>query len=131
VFEKLAAVAAERGVARETPQRPGSMNADTAGTRAVVAVLCLSCIMPFEVAMNVVLSPQTQKLLEERMKCGDYKSPDKAIRAALEVLEGETLEKLGPEVQAAIARADAQAERGEGLPVDEAFARLRQKHFGN
>jgi len=27
-------------------------------------------------------------------------------------------------------RADGQARRGEGIPVDEAFAKLRRKHLG-
>jgi putative addiction module CopG family antidote len=87
-------------------------------------------MMAFEVGMNVILSPQTQKLLEQRMKAGKYKSPDEAIRVALEVLDGEAVEELDADVQAAIERAEAQAERGEGVPVDEAFAKLRQKHFG-
>jgi hypothetical protein len=37
---------------------------------------------------------------------------------------------LDPETHAAIERADAQADRDEGIPVDAAFARLRQKHSG-
>lgn len=88
--------------------------------------------------MNVAISSETQKLLEERMKEGDYASADEVIRAALEALEGEDIEDLegediedlDPETQAAIERAEAEADRGEGIPLDEAFARLRQKHFG-
>jgi len=55
------------------------------------------------------------------------------VRVALETLdqiEGEPLEDLDPETIAAIERAEAQAERGEGMPVDEAFEQLRRKHFG-
>lgn len=81
--------------------------------------------------MNVLISSETQKLLEERMKEGDYASADEVIRAALEALEGEDIEDLDPETQAAIERAEAEADRGEGIPLDEAFAQLRQKHFGN
>ena len=80
--------------------------------------------------MNVMLTPETQRLLERRMKEGDYSSPDEVIRVALETLEGETLEELDDQTQAAIERAEGQADRGEGIPVDEAFARLRQKHLG-
>ena len=80
--------------------------------------------------MNIVISPQTQKLLEARMKEGDYASADDAIRAALETLEGEAFEDLDPDLQAAIERAEAQADRGEGIPIDEAFKQLRRKYFG-
>lgn len=83
--------------------------------------------------MNVVLSPETAKLLEERMRRGGYASPDDAVRLALQTLEqveGDSLEELDPETLAAIERADAEAERGEGMPADEAFERLRRKHFG-
>jgi Arc/MetJ-type ribon-helix-helix transcriptional regulator len=80
--------------------------------------------------MNIVLSPATQKLLEERMKEGDYTSPEDVIRVALEGLEGEFVEELDPGTRAAIERADAQAQRNEGTPVDEAFAQLRRKHLG-
>jgi Arc/MetJ-type ribon-helix-helix transcriptional regulator len=80
--------------------------------------------------MHITLSPKTQKLLEERMKSGDYRSPDDVIRVALEVLEGESVESLDPGIQAAIERAGAQGDRGEGIDVEEAFARLRRKHFG-
>lgn len=64
------------------------------------------------------------------MKDGDYGSADDVIRAALEALEGEAIEDLDPETQAAIERAEAEADRGGGVPLDKAFAQLRQKHFG-
>ena len=64
------------------------------------------------------------------MKEGDYASADDAIRAALETLEGEAFEDLDPDLQAAIERAEAQADRGEGIPIDEAFKQLRRKYFG-
>ncbi len=82
------------------------------------------------VIMNVVLSPETQKLLEARMKDGHYSSPDDAIRDALQVFDGEAFEDLDPETRAAIERAEAQADSGEGIPLDEAFAQLRKEHFG-
>ena len=78
--------------------------------------------------MGISLSPTTQKLIEERMKDGDFQSPDELIRIALKSLEGEPVEELDPETQAAIERAEDQADRGEGIPLDEAFRQLRQKY---
>jgi len=81
--------------------------------------------------MNVVLSSQTQKLLEKKMKETDGASPDDVILAALQTLEREAFEDLDAQTRAAIERAEARADRGEGIPLDEAFVRLRSKHFGN
>jgi len=80
--------------------------------------------------MDVTLTNETQRLLEKRMREGDYSSPDQLIRAALETFEPGFVEELDEEVEAAIDRAEEQAERGEGIPLDEAFERLRRKHFG-
>jgi putative addiction module CopG family antidote len=84
--------------------------------------------------MNISLSPVTQKLLEEEMKRGGYSSADDVVRAALQTLNQVNAdvdyEDLDEATRAAIERAEAQYERGEGIPVDEAFARLRRKHFG-
>jgi len=85
--------------------------------------------------MTITLSPETQRLLEEQMKKGGYATADDVVRVALETLDqadaAEPLEDLDPETLAAIERAEAQADRGEGLPVDLAFEQLRRKHFGN
>ncbi len=64
------------------------------------------------------------------MKAGDYTSPDEVIRIALESLEADTFEDLDDDTRAAIERGDAQVERGEGIPLDDAIAKLKQKHFG-
>lgn len=80
--------------------------------------------------MDVTLSPRTQELHEERMREGDYSSADDLIRVALQALEGVPMDELDAETQAAIERADDQGDRGEGIPVDEAFQQLRRKHFG-
>jgi putative addiction module CopG family antidote len=82
--------------------------------------------------MHIVLSPETQKLLEERMRSGRFASPDEAVRAALQTLgevEGDLLEDLDPETQAAIDRADAQADRGEDWPWEEVREELRARYL--
>ncbi|HET6248555.1 MAG TPA: hypothetical protein VFE47_12710 [Tepidisphaeraceae bacterium] len=80
--------------------------------------------------MEVSLSPKTEKLLQERMRDGDYGSPDEAIQIALESMAPESLESLDADTLAAINRAEQQSERGEGIPIGEAFAGLRRKRLG-
>jgi Arc/MetJ-type ribon-helix-helix transcriptional regulator len=78
------------------------------------------------------LSPKTQKLIEERVKATGA-SPDELVQVALQTLDqvqGEEYDQLDPETRAAIEEAEAQYQRGEGIPLDEAFARLRKKHLG-
>jgi Arc/MetJ-type ribon-helix-helix transcriptional regulator len=83
--------------------------------------------------MTISLSAETQKLLEERMKAGGFPTADDAVRAALQRMaehDAWTGDEIDDETWAAIERAEAQYQRGEGIPVDEAFERIRRKHFG-
>ena len=83
--------------------------------------------------MTITLSAETQKLLEEQMKRSGYSSPDDLVRVALEQLSAQgSLDSadLDEATQASIERAEAEFDRGEGMPVEEAFAALRRKHFG-
>ena len=81
--------------------------------------------------MNISLSDETQQLLERQMKERGDSSPDEVIRAALETLESQTLDDLDPDTLSAIERAEAEIAQGEGIPLDEAFERLRRKHLGS
>jgi putative addiction module CopG family antidote len=80
--------------------------------------------------MNVRLKPELQKFIDDEVKAGNFASADEVIEAGLARL------MLDPasgdddaETLAAIDEAEAQIDRGEGLPLDDAFARLRQKHL--
>ncbi len=80
--------------------------------------------------MNIFLTPETQKLLEEQMKKHGYSSPEDTVRVALEKMDqepGESVEDLPSEAQAAIDEALAQAARGEGRPWEEVRAELRDR----
>jgi hypothetical protein len=69
--------------------------------------------------MTILLRPETQRLLEERMKKDGCSDPEAVVHLALEALdqvEGEPLESLDEETQAAIERAEAQSALGEGRP---------------
>jgi len=68
--------------------------------------------------MTITLSPETQKLLEDRMKYNGFINPDDAVRAALQIME-ETEDDRSPETLAAIRRGMADAEAGRSVPWDE------------
>jgi Arc/MetJ-type ribon-helix-helix transcriptional regulator len=78
--------------------------------------------------MNVVLSPETQRLLEERMKKGKFTSADDAVRVALQTLDQLEADDMDDDTLAAIEEGLAQANRGEGRPWDDVKAELRSKY---
>jgi Arc/MetJ-type ribon-helix-helix transcriptional regulator len=83
--------------------------------------------------MQVELSnPELERFIDEQVKAGHFPTREAAIEAAVEnmMLDAEAFVDLDPATQAAIERAEAQAQRGEGIPADQAFALLRQKHLG-
>jgi len=80
--------------------------------------------------MAVVLSAETQKLIEERMKETGVGSPDELVRVALQTLHqvrGEDFEELDAATRAAIEEGLAQADRGEGRPWEELREELRAR----
>jgi hypothetical protein len=84
-------------------------------------------------SMTITLGSETQKLLEEQMKRAGTTSPEEVVRIALEHLRiSEVLDydDLDAATQASIARAQAEFDRGEGMPVEGAFAALKRKHVG-
>jgi Arc/MetJ-type ribon-helix-helix transcriptional regulator len=82
--------------------------------------------------MNISLSAQTQKLLEEQMKAGKFHTPDQAVHSALQALgelRGKPIEALDEQTQDALERAFAQSDRGEGMPWEEVRGELVQKYL--
>jgi len=80
--------------------------------------------------MNILLSPETQRLIEERMKSAGFASADELVRIALRAFDetqGEDIEDLDPQTQAAIERAEAQSARGEGQAWDDVRAAIHAK----
>ncbi|MFI5029296.1 MAG: type II toxin-antitoxin system ParD family antitoxin [Reyranellales bacterium] len=75
--------------------------------------------------MTVQLSPEQQRWLEAQVKAGHFASLEQAVAVAIADLMGvveDDLEWAKPLVDEAAAELD----RGEGVPVDEAFARIRK-----
>ncbi|HVX84644.1 MAG TPA: hypothetical protein VH253_07495 [Phycisphaerae bacterium] len=63
--------------------------------------------------MTFALSEETQRLLEERLRAGPYRSADELFRAALEALEALEGGALDDATLDALDRAENQIERGE------------------
>jgi Arc/MetJ-type ribon-helix-helix transcriptional regulator len=80
--------------------------------------------------MSVTLSPETQRLIEERLKQTGLTSADELIRTALQTLDqvqGEDFDSLDAETRAAIDEAEAQYARGEARPWEEVREELRAR----
>ena len=78
--------------------------------------------------MAISLNPETQRMIEERMKQRGYASPDDMVRAGLALLDRQTdTGDFAPgELDRLIAQAEAEFERGEGINADEVFAGIRE-----
>jgi predicted transcriptional regulator len=78
--------------------------------------------------MNIVLSPETQKLLEDCMRKGSYSTPEETVRAALETLDQvESYDEIDDATLAAIEEGLAQVDSGEVRPLEEVRAEFRAK----
>ena len=75
--------------------------------------------------MNISLSPETQKLLEQRLQQGGYQSADDVVHAALEAWNEMEMGPLDEKTQDAIDRAEDQIERGEFRDLDEVKDQIR------
>ena len=81
--------------------------------------------------MNVSLKPELQRFVEEQIKTGRFASAEEVLEAGVARLMLDSApEEIDDETWAAIERAEAQIDRGEGIPLNEAFERLRKKHLG-
>ena len=79
--------------------------------------------------MNVSLTPELERLVEDKVESGEYKSASEVVRHALRLLSREEaeheakLEALRGEIQKGIDSLNA----GRHSPKDEAFARVRAR----
>lgn len=80
--------------------------------------------------MEISLSVETQRLIEEQMRETGVKSADELVRVALQTLHqsrGEDFEALDSDTRAAIEEGLAQAERGEGQPWEDVREKIRDR----
>lgn len=79
--------------------------------------------------MNIILSAETQRLLEQRMQKGGYSDPDQAVRAALETLDQLDSEDLDDQALAEIEEGLAEADRGDMRPWEQVRGGLVEKYL--
>jgi len=79
--------------------------------------------------MNVSLTPELEKLVANKVASGLYQSASEVIREGLRLLEDhDRLRELHlGEVRQKIQTGLDQLDRGEGIPGDVAYARMKQK----
>jgi len=75
--------------------------------------------------MELTLGPETQRLVEEKLKEGIYHSADEVVQAAMSALNELETGGLDEETQAAIDEAEAAIERGEVHNWDDVKEQVR------
>lgn len=80
--------------------------------------------------MDISLSPELEKLIDERVQSGMYASPNEVIREGLRLLaEQEELRKIRLQnLKAGIAQGIESLDQGEGIAAEELFAELKEKN---
>jgi Arc/MetJ-type ribon-helix-helix transcriptional regulator len=78
--------------------------------------------------MNIVLRPDLQERIDERIQKGEYENADALVQQALDWFLDIDDEDGLEEASAAIEEARAQSARGESLPAEEVFEGMRAKY---
>ena len=82
--------------------------------------------------MNISLTPEIQKRINEKVQSGEFESADAIVEQALTFFldyeEEEMDEEEFRETKAAIDEALAQAERGEGVSIEEFDQKMRARY---
>ena len=77
--------------------------------------------------MNLILSPEAEKLISEKLATGEYENASEVVDDALRALQVWRARDYDEAVQG-IRQGLESAERREGRPASEFFDEMRQKH---
>jgi putative addiction module CopG family antidote len=80
--------------------------------------------------MNITLSPETEKLLQDKLNSGAYRSADDVVHAALEALNEIEAIGLDEATLDAIDQAEDQIELGKAHDWEEVREEVRAKFLG-
>lgn len=80
--------------------------------------------------MQLVLPPNFQRMIDERVESGKYPTPEDVVAAALSMLDQKEAhgEFSEGELDALLAEGEAAIRRGEVMEGDAAFAELRRRN---
>jgi antitoxin ParD1/3/4 len=84
--------------------------------------------MATRTTVNISLTPELDAFVQSRVRSGRYQTTSEVVREALRLLEDQEKEREAglKQLKTKLARAAAQAERGELLDGDEVFEELRE-----
>ncbi len=79
--------------------------------------------------MSIVLKPEQQQFIQQQIALGRFGSEEEVLEKALQLLSSQYREydNWVEDTRAKIDEAQAQIERGEGIPLDVAMAQLRER----
>jgi len=77
--------------------------------------------------MNVMLTPEAEELVNEKLRSGEYQNPAQVIEDALQLLKRSDDQDYREAVDG-IRRGLQEAEQGLARPVEEFFDQMRRKH---
>ena len=86
--------------------------------------------MDYPQRMDVTISRQNLERIGRKMRSGGYSCADDVVDRALTLLDDadDELERELADMRESVARATAQADAGQLIPADEAFAELRRRN---
>jgi putative addiction module CopG family antidote len=79
--------------------------------------------------MNLSLNPDVQRFIEEKVRAGQFATPEDVVHTAIARLQSDEAIELDDEELAAIEEGLAQADRGEGRPWEQVREELRAKYL--
>ena len=80
--------------------------------------------------MNLALRPELERFIVEEVSAGRFPTPEAVVEAALAELQHGAAD-LDDDTLAAINEAESQADRGEGMELDEFRAKMEKRFAGN
>jgi antitoxin ParD1/3/4 len=80
--------------------------------------------------MSITLKPEQEKLIQQQLDLGRFKSADEVLERALELLNEQYSDEYQnwiEDVRLKVDEAKAEAERGDVIPLDAVMNRLQEK----
>jgi Arc/MetJ-type ribon-helix-helix transcriptional regulator len=79
--------------------------------------------------MNLSLNADVQRFIEEKVRAGQFATPEDVVHTAIARLQSDEAIELDDDELAAIEEGLAQADRGEGRPWEQVREELRAKYL--